>query len=494
MTTVWFQGLPRSHVHVLLLVLGAGGCAAGVTRPTLVEAIRDPAPIEQLRRDLRALFTDRTVDHAQWAVQVHSLQHGEILYSIDAFELMLPASTEKLFTVAAAAATLGWDYRFTTRLLATGPIDPDGTLRGDLVVVGNGDPTINPRHPTRWRAFDDWAEELARRGVRVIGGHLIGDDRAFAPPGFGAGWAWDDLQYGFAAPVGALQYNENQVEVTVGPAMAPGGRAIITTAPLGSGLIVDRAVSTAAPGVEAPVTLSRLPGTMFLEVHGGIAAGAQPVTLMAAVDNPTRLYVNALREALARHDIFVSGSAMDIDELRAPPDLASATELIVDRSLPLSDIAEVTLKWSRNLYAETLLYAMAPPGVPADFFVPRDGSGLSRYSYVTADSLSWLLTYLWSDPAFDEQFRFALPVASESGTLAERFVGTVAAGRVRAKTGSMSGVRTLAGYLTTLEGEAVTFAIMANNFRVTGAQIDDVIDRAVVRIVEFSHTQAAIEP
>src|SRR5690606_7949828 len=148
-----------------------------IVPPTLAETALDPSPVEQLRRDLRGVFTNRAVEQAQWAVQVYSLQEGELLYSIDAFRFMVPASTAKLYTVAAAAATLGWDYRFTTTLHATGPIDSDGTLKGDLVIVGNGDPTINPRHPDRWRAFDEWAAELASRGVRVIGGNLVGDDR-----------------------------------------------------------------------------------------------------------------------------------------------------------------------------------------------------------------------------------------------------------------------------------------------------------------------------
>ncbi|MGE3191814.1 MAG: D-alanyl-D-alanine carboxypeptidase/D-alanyl-D-alanine-endopeptidase [Vicinamibacterales bacterium] len=487
--------------------LAGAACAPKVTPLTLEQAIRNPTPIEQLRRDLRALFTDRAVDHAQWAAHVYSLQHGETLYSYNAFQLMLPASTEKLFTVAGSAAALGWDYRFTTRLLATGPLAPDGTLAGDLVVVGDGDPTINPRHPERWGVFDEWAAELARHGVRVIDGHLVGDDRAFAAPGWGAGWSWDDLQYGYAAPVGALQYNENEIEVEVGPGMDAGARAIITTAPRGSELVIDYDVTTGPPGSAPSLWLSRVPGASLLGVHGTVPAGGPAVTLMASVPNPTRLYVNALREALGRHGIFVSSTAVDVDDLPAPPDLDAATVLLVDHSPPLSEIADVTLKWSRNLYAETLLYAMAPAEAPAtpgagidrlrevvrpwgvfpEFFLPRDGSGLSRYDTVTADSLVWLLTYLWSDPGFDMQIRSALPVAGESGTLARRLAGTPAAGRVRAKTGSMTGVRTLAGYLTTLDGETLAFSILVNNYRVPGAQIDAVIDRALERLVAFSH-------
>ena len=123
----------------------------------------------------------------------------------------------KLVTSAVAAEKLGWDYRYTTKIFATGPLS-GGDLDGDLVIVSNGDPTINTRHPERWGAFDAWAKELYAKGVRRIGGQLIGDDNAFAEPGWGVGWAWDDLSLGYGAAVGALQYNENEVELLVGDA------------------------------------------------------------------------------------------------------------------------------------------------------------------------------------------------------------------------------------------------------------------------------------
>lgn len=499
----WWR-LRRRPLAVLAFALVVSACAS---RPTAATQRAAP-PVDvraQLGRDLQSIFSDPTTDHAQWAVHVYDLRGAESLYRLNAARFMVPASSQKLLTTAVAAERLGWDYRYTTRIFSTAPVGSDGTVDGDLIIVGGGDPTINPRHPERWRAFDDWAAALKAKGVTAVTGRLIGDDNAVAEPGWGFGWSWDDLHLGFGAEPSALQYHENQIAISVGPGMARGRAAIVGTSPLGSDLALDHAVTTVAADQPTDVTTARMPGTSVLSVRGQIAEGAAPVTLYASVSNPTRFFVAALREALARHGIVVSGGIADIDEIGAPIGHGVRHELLVDRSAPLVDIVDVTLKWSRNIYAETLLLALAPPseaatapralerlhetlrswGVAPESYLARDGSGLSRYDYVTADAMTWLLTYLWMDPRHAETFASTLPVAGVSGTLANRMKSTAAAGRVRAKTGSMSNVRSLCGYVTTLDGETLVVAMLANDFRVPASVIDAAMDRALNRMVQF---------
>jgi len=339
--------------------------------------------------------------------------------------------------------------------------------------------------------------------LRLVTGNLIADDNRFAEPGWGAGWAWDDMPYGYSAQVTALQFNENEVQIIVGPGIEPGAPAIIATSPAGSGVFAVNLVTT-ADGGESRIDIDRQPGTPYLDVRGRIAVGAAPVTVVAAVDNPTRFYVNALEDALSRHGIVVSGNATDLDDLREPPKREHAIELLVDRSPPLSDIADPLMKWSRNVYAETLLMALAPPGEPAtpargltalretlaawglqDEISARDGSGLSRYDAVTPHALTALLQRIAADPARADMFRSTLPVAGVSGLLANRMKGTSAEGRVAAKSGAMSGVRALSGYLTTSDGEPIAFAFIVNNYRVPGSDIDAVMDRALVRLMTW---------
>jgi D-alanyl-D-alanine carboxypeptidase/D-alanyl-D-alanine-endopeptidase (penicillin-binding protein 4) len=491
----------RSTIVALALV--AGSAERSLISQTVAPA---PSPHDQLRRDLAAIFSNPTVDHGVWAATVHSLRNGETLFSANAFRLQTPASVQKLLTAAVAADRLGWDYRYTTRIYITGPVDATGALNGDIVVISDGDPTINPRHPERWAIFDSWGRQLAARGIRQVNGFLIGDDNAFDEPGWGRGWAWDDLAFGYGAAVNALQYNENQVELLIGPGLEVGSRAIIGVSPAGSGLLIDHQVTTVAAGEPNRVNLVRPPNSQMLTVIGQVAIGTS-LTEYAAVDNPTQVYLNAMRVAFARHGVKIERTPMDIDEVRTRPDIGKATLLIEDKSPPLSAIVDVALKWSRNIYAETLLLSIAPEGLPKswagglaaleetlndwgisrDYFLARDGSGLSRYDYLSTDALTWLLTYMWMDPKHAEPYRATLPQFGVNGTVADRLKDTPANGRVWAKTGSMSQVRSLSGYLITGDGEPLTFSFIVNGFRVPSREIDAAMDRALLRLVDFKH-------
>jgi serine-type D-Ala-D-Ala carboxypeptidase/endopeptidase (penicillin-binding protein 4) len=501
----------RRALAVLLVLSFTAGCGARTSPPVAQPPSPDTTSVStlaQLRRDLQQIFEAPSLDHANWGVKIESLRTGQTLYSYNPFKFLLPASNQKVLAAAVAAERLGWDHRFTTRLFGTGAIDASGTLQGDLVVVGDGDPSINPRHDARARVFDEWAATLQSRGLRAIGGRIVGDDKAFAEPGLGQGWSWDNLPYGYGTAIGALQYNENQITVTIAPGAA-GAAAIVTTTPAMHGMVIDARATTIAPGATNTVDIGRLPGSRVLRVDGEIAADAKPATITASVENPTAFYVNALKDALVRQGIAVRGDAVDADELSSPIDLTSATELLVDRSPPLAEIVDVCLKWSRNGYAETLLRAIAPPGppatpaaalevmrsqlrtwgIPAAFVAPADGSGLSRQDYVTAHALTSLLTYLWMDPTHADVFRSTLPIAGVSGTLAERMKGTPLEGRVWAKTGTLSNIRGLSGYLLTRLGEPIVFSMMTNNFQVPTAEIDAAMEKALSRVFESAPSQ-----
>ena len=453
-----------------------------------------------LARDIDAILSQPSLDHSYWGVLVKSLKGGDTLYALNPRKLMIPASNMKIVTLAAAAERLGWDYTYDTQVFAAGEIE-SGALRGDLIVVGSGDPSVTDKDAEA--LFAGWAERLKSSGVRTIAGRIIGDDDAFEDNGLGFGWSWDDLADDYAAGVSALQFNENAVRVTVAAGPVAGDSAGISITPPGSGLDVVSSVTTSAAGASS-ISTHRLPGSMRLELRGSIPLAAAPATLTVSVENPTLFFVSALRQALIAHGIDVRGPAVDIDDVHDAPPRPRAP-LVTHRSAPLSTLAIRLMKVSQNLYAETLLKTMATSfprsaergrtevaavlqtwGMGPDALIQRDGSGLSRYDYVTAEALVTILSHVDRDGRLRAPFESALPIAGRDGSLTNRMKGTAAEGNARAKTGSMSNVRGLSGYVSAADGEPLVFSILANNFETPATTIADATDKIVVRLAAFS--------
>jgi D-alanyl-D-alanine carboxypeptidase/D-alanyl-D-alanine-endopeptidase (penicillin-binding protein 4) len=493
---------------ILLAGLLALGACAPKTPPTVTPpppaaaaAAARPVSAKALPAELDRIFAAPAFDRMQWAVMVQSLASGEVLYQRNPAKLMMPASNMKVLTLAATAERLGWEFTWNTRLLAAGAME-QGILNGDLVVVGSGDPTINSRGGSALQVFERWADLLAASGIRRIEGRVLADARAFDREGLGAGWAWDYLEASYAAPVGALQFNEDVAEAVVRPGPAAGGPAVVEVRPAESGLVVDNRVVTVAGG-STDVRLRRLPGSERLTVTGQIAVGAKEVVRLTSVDSPTDYFARALRSTLVGRGIEVTGLALDFERVDVPPILEGARELFVHRSPPLSEAARVLMKVSQNLYAETFLKTLGAQsgdgssdggqkaveevlqswGVPPDAYVLADGSGLSRYNYVTAETMVTVLRRMYRDERHREAFLATLPVGGQDGgTIARRFRGTRAENNVRAKTGSIANVRALSGYVTTTDGEPLVFSIIANHFTQPQATIDAATDLAVERL------------
>ena len=491
--------------------------AVGFPGSTIPESVADVGADTRLGSILDAIFSDGALGPVVWSVEVRALPN-ETLYARNRQLLLTPASTMKVVTLAAAAERLGWDHRFETTLWAAGEIRR-GTIEGDLVVRGTGDPTINA--PGTENLFARWAAELRARGITRIAGRIVGDDDVFDggkrgedATGLGAGWAWDDLALAFAAPAGALQQHENVVDVAVSPADRPGSPARIEirapgiTPGLASGVTLINQAVTRASGGETDIRLSRRPDGEALIVTGEIPLGAPPVVRTGAISNPTLFFVQGLRTALRQAGVEVDGEAIDIDQF--DPAVKQTLRqrlrpLIRHESEPLSTVAVGLMKRSQNLYAESLLQHLgavaggtgdAGPaaaaavlqewGIGGSQAIIADGSGLSRYNALSAAGLLGVLARIWRDPSHRERFVGTLPVAGRDGTLRSRMVGSAAEGVVRAKTGSMTRVRALAGYVAPAEGEPIAFAILANNYTVPSEEVTRAIDDAVVAIAAYA--------
>ncbi len=490
---------PRGAARAIpvLLCLLVSVCAT--TRPPRAGGARVPPPgtHHALAERLTALLDGAAAEPALWAVFVRSLDSGDVLFAHQGDRLMMPASTMKIITLAVAAERLGWDYAYETRLLSAAPV-VDGVLRGDLIVRGSGDPTINTGTGHGMPAFDAWATTLLEAGITAIDGRVIGDDDLVEEAAPGYGWSWDDLPYGYATPGGALQHHDNVALLTVHPGRVAGEDAVVEVGPPASGVWVVNRVDTVSPDGETALALRRTPDGA-LEVLGVVPASAAPVSRTVSVQNPTLFFVRGLKQTLQARGIDVSGDAVDLDEIDAAVVDDGLRVLATYRSPPLSDIAGPLMGVSQNLYAETLLRTLDQTrrprtaeagrevvravleswGIDPSRVIVADGSGLSRYNYVTARTLVDVLQRMHDDPRHAAPFLATLPVAGRSGTLEARLRGTAAAGNVHAKTGSMSNVRALSGYVTTADGDALAFAVLANNFPGPAGSILTLIDRLV---------------
>lgn len=467
--------------------------------PILLASAPAAADLAATRAQIDAILAEPRFAAASWGIQVRSLDSGRTVYTHAADRLLVPASAAKLYTAALALATFGVDYRIPTVLFATAPPARDGELHGDLVLVGYGDPALGADPAASWA--DTLAIALRKEGVTRVHGDLIADATRFAAPRYGSGWEAGDLQSWFGAPATALGVDENVVTVRVRPGAAVGDRALLRFEPPGSAPELVNRLVTVARRDGSDVGLSRAPGERTLHVFGTIAAGSAERSYRLALADPAAVAGAQLQMALMRQGVTVDGRVRSVywPEVRGERDTAVAGRLRTIaqvQSPPLGELVRRGLKVSQNLYMQNLFLLVgaaeadaahaANPGAadhtgteqraatamrrylsgigiaPQRAFV-EDGAGLSRRNLTTASALTALLAH-WGDGEGGAPFRVALPQAGVDGSLAGRLRDTPAQGRVYAKTGAMSGVYALAGYLTTAAGERLAFTLLLNQY------------------------------
>jgi D-alanyl-D-alanine carboxypeptidase/D-alanyl-D-alanine-endopeptidase (penicillin-binding protein 4) len=433
---------------------------------------------------------------AQWGIQIASLDSGKILYAHNAGTLLTPASTAKLITSAMALQVLGPDRRVATELKRVGKLESH-RLQGSLLLQGNGDPTLGT-DPTTAGWADSMATAVVAQGITEIAGDIVADDRRFASPAMGSGWEAIDLQTYFGTTVSALTVDENIVELTLTPGARDGAAVQSAFAPSDAGLPVVNQMTTTNAGSRADVNLWRAPGDERLFVFGSLPVRAAPERFRLAVADPALLAAKRLQQALEQRHVRVAGTLKAVhwpmrDGIADDPAAVSIASIA---SPPVAQFVRSGLKRSQNLYLQTLLLLcgvqaqtqdqagptpspgfltteawglkamrqwLAGAGVSPSAALLEEGTGLSRRDLVTAGALVRVLAWMHAQPQ-GAVYRDALPVAGVDGTLMYRMRATAAEGNVQAKTGSMTFVHSLAGYVTTAAGEHLAFAIILNNY------------------------------
>ncbi len=480
---------------LLPLLLAAGACA-----PAAGSTATAPAPARApLAAALDSVFADTAFARARWGVLVRSLDSGATLYRRDAEKLFVPASNMKIVTGAAALEALGPDFRYATAVGAAGTV-AGGELRGDLVVTGSGDPTVSARfgRGDARAVFRAWADSLRARGITRVTGRVVGNDDVFDDVPLGRGWAWDDLDASYSAEFGGLMLNEGFVAVRVAPGVRPGEAARVTLDPATAYLPVEVRAVTAPAGTRPAVEVARAPVGPGIVVAGTVPPDTVVAEEVAVRDN-TLFFASVLRETLLEAGIRVDGPAADADALGGAP---TPTPLFTHLSPPLREILAGFMKPSQNQLGEVLLRTLGRRlrgqgsgragaavvdslfrswGLDTRGLAQADGSGLSRYNLVAPELLVGVLEHMARGPN-REVWDASLPVAGVDGTLAARLRGTPLQGRLRAKTGTLSGVRALSGYLPGPAGERLVFSILLDHHTLTAREADRVAEAALLRM------------
>jgi D-alanyl-D-alanine carboxypeptidase/D-alanyl-D-alanine-endopeptidase (penicillin-binding protein 4) len=489
-----------------------------------------PPPIQtlpELQAKIRERLSRPELRRGQVGVKIVSYNTGKVIYEDNAEKYFVPASNMKVFTVATAIEKLTPDFKFVTSVYVAAPPDASGVVKGDLRVFGRGDVSISTRFTNGdyYKRLDDLADAIVKTGVKRIEGGLVGDETYFTGNLLNRTWEIEDVESPDGAEVSALALNDNAVDISIQPS-SNGGPCIITVTPANTLMRVVNQCTTGAAGAPSTLRVQRALEQNVLEVTGSFPAGSKPYTDSIAITNPAALFVELLKQRLEMKGVTVTGGTRTIDQRTATPPIQTV-EIARLESPPLSVIAAQTMKPSQNMYTETLLRTLGvevgksivptagqspmatpgpsptPPadsarlglavvrdflssiGVAQDGVLQTDGSGMSRRDLVTPSAVVQVYSHMGKQSRFSQAWRDSLAVGGIDGTLRRRFADTKASGNFRGKTGTLSQVSALSGYMTTAAGEPVIVSMIVNGVPLTRDRTN-AMDEVVIDLANFN--------
>jgi D-alanyl-D-alanine carboxypeptidase/D-alanyl-D-alanine-endopeptidase (penicillin-binding protein 4) len=446
-----------------------------------------------------------------WSVYVLDAESGEVLLNLNSEKTLAPASNLKLLTSAAALEFLGEDKRFQTTLGYQGTISGDGRLQGDLIIRGEGDPTLGSEEMPGVLALepllDDLVSKVREKGIRSVSGHLIADDSYLDYMPLPGEWYWTDIGNYYAAGTSGLCINENLYHLYFKPANSIGDTArVLRTEPPVPGLKFINHMKTGPAGSGDNGFIYAAPWQYDHQLEGTIPAGVNEFSIKGSLPDPAKFAAQWLARRLGESDIPVSGPPVTVRE--NGPLTGRETVFYTISSPPLSEIVYRLNKKSINLYADQLLKILGKEishegsfeagaklitdwleenNIYSEGVFLYDGSGLSRADAVSTRLFAEFLAYVSRQPYFDTFYR-SLGIAGDMDDISymkNMGRGTRAEKNVRAKTGSITRVRAHSGYVHTRSQRLLCFSMIANNYNGTRGAVDRLHEKMMVALANL---------
>jgi D-alanyl-D-alanine carboxypeptidase/D-alanyl-D-alanine-endopeptidase (penicillin-binding protein 4) len=468
------------------------GALAITASPTFAQQSPGSVCPAQLPAAIRKIIAQPIYQRSHWGILVQTLGKSpgdrQTLFAHDAEKLLIPASNTKLLTTAAALHKLGTTYRVRTSVYGDLK-QPNLTLR----VVGRGDPSLGMVQ------LQQLANQLKAKNIRRIS-TLIGDDSYFKGSRVHPNWDWEDVQAGYGAPVNSLMYKQNAIDLTLLPQQLGQPLRVQWQDPSDAAQwqVVNQSL-TVSQNEDEFVDVGRDFATPTVYVRGQLQVGSSAEAVAISSPRPGNRFLQKFRMVLTQ-----AGISVDRVELTTTPATKALPELAVVESPTLAQLVQVLNQDSDNLYAEAVLNTLgrinAPSpdttiagitvvlktlvtelGVKSGSFAIVDGSGLARRNLVSPEALVATLQAMAQTPEA-AVYRASLPIAGVSGTLKSRFLKTPAANILQAKTGTLTGVTALSGYITPPNYSPLVFSILVNNTTENASVLRSAVDAISIQL------------
>lgn len=500
--------------NVLLATLGDSTQLQTTSKP--VEKTPPPTYIpptdstnETIWQVIQKFDNDPVLRNASWGFYAKSVATGEVIAAHNAQKSLTPASTMKAITTATALAIVGPETTFDTQLTYSGKIDKEGVLKGNIYIIGSGDPTLGT---TRKRVegalryntiLNKWMDAIKAKGITKIDGQIIGDARFFEEAIGGSKWLWEDLGNYYGVDAGGLNFHDNQFQIVFesGKTTGSGTQVVGLTPDIPELQVINRVKSGTVGSGDGAFVFGNAFDKAY-QILGTVPPNQSDFSIKGAVPEPALFAAHALSERLKRNGIAVEKPATSIRNLQIAQQFrpTKQTTIGVFPSPTVKEIAYWTNKRSINIYAEALLKMIGKKkytigsrhqglraiknfwkkrGINWNYATLYDGSGLSPVNTITPEQMVNVLVAMTDEPTFDD-FLYTLPVAGDGGDdgfLKSFMANTNLAKKMHAKSGYMSNIRAYTGYVYTPTDDLIAYCIMVNHYSCTNGQVKSRIQR-----------------